>query len=39
MKPKKVTKVVHTKNTRNTKITRTGLVKASGGLVTRSYRI
>ena len=33
MKPKKGTKVVHTKNTRDTKITRSCLVYASGGRV------
>jgi len=34
MKPKKGTEVVHTKNTRNTKITRIGFRYASGGLAT-----
>ena len=35
MKPKKVTKVVHTKNTRDTKNTNNGLVYASGGRATK----
>ena len=34
MKPKKDTKVVHTKNTGNTKITNNGFVYASGGRAT-----
>ena len=34
MKPEKYTEVVHTKNTRDTKSTKIGLVYASGGLVT-----
>ena len=37
MKPKKGTEVVHTKNTRDTKNTRFGLVYASGGYAKQGF--